>query len=265
MVDVPTLLAGKEAVVTGGASGNGREIALTFAACGADVVVADIRESPREGGKPTADEIEQSTDSRACHVDCDVTDLGDLERAVDAAEEFGGIDVMVNNAGIVEPEDFLETTEDEYYRFTDINVKGPFFGSQFAAERMVGAGGGSIINVSSISGFLGSQTSVTYSLTKGAVRLLTYALAAELGPHGIRVNAIHPGLVETEMTAGDAGIDFDDEAQVDALTSDIPLRRVAQPEDVANAALYLASDLASHVTAESLLVDGGKVNTDFTA
>ncbi len=253
------LLMEDVAVVTGGSSGNGRAIARRFAAEGADIVVADIQESPREGGEPTHDLIEAETDAKATFVECDVTKVDDLESAVEAAEEFGGVTVMVNNAGIFHGEEFLEVDEDEFGRMMDINVKGVFFGAQAAAKRMVETGGGRIINLASVAGLEGSGEFVTYCGTKGAVRLLTYAMAAKLGPDGVRVNAIHPGLIETSMTTDDYPI-MGTDAEADFLQA-IPSRRAGQPEDVADAALYLASNLSDYVTGESLVVDGGMTNT----
>jgi NAD(P)-dependent dehydrogenase (short-subunit alcohol dehydrogenase family) len=253
------LLADRTAVVTGGASGNGRAISVAFAEAGADVVVADLREEPREGGTPTHDLVEEAG-SGAAFVECDVTDLDSLEAAVDAADEFGGVDVMVNNAGIFRSETFLEVTPEEYEGLMDVNVRGVFFGTQYAARKMIEDGrGGSVINLSSVAGLEGSAQYVTYCTSKGAVRLLTYATAAELGPEGVRVNAIHPGLIETSMTTDDVPIVGTDAGE--SFLEQIPSRRFGTPEDVADAALYLASDLADYVNGESLVVDGGMHNT----
>ena len=254
-----TLLKDNVAVVTGGSSGNGRAIARRFASEGADIVIADIQESPREGGDPTHELIEAETQARATFVECDVTNVDDLEAAVAAAEEFGGVTVMVNNAGIFHGEEFLEVDEEAFDRMMDINVKGVYFGAQAAAKRMVEAGGGRIINISSVAGLEGSGEFITYCGTKGAVRLLTYAMAAKLGPDGVRVNAIHPGLIETTMTTDDYPI-MGTDAEEDFLQA-IPSRRAGQPEDVADTALYLASDLSDYVNGESLVVDGGMTNT----
>lgn len=253
------LLSGKTAVITGAMSGNGRATARVFAEHGADVVVADVREQPREATVPTHDLIEEETDAQATFVECDVTDKDDLEAAVDAADEFGGVDIMVNNAGIFRAEDFLSVSEAEFDQLMDINVKGVFFGTQVAADRMQDNGGGSIINLSSVAGLTGAGENVSYSTSKGAVRLLTYSTADALGSEGIRVNAIHPGVIETAMTTEDMPIVGTDEGE--AYLETIPSGRFGEPEDVADAALFLASDLSSYVNGESLVVDGGMTNS----
>lgn len=253
------VLAGKAAVVTGGMSGNGRAIATSFAEHGADVVVADVRTEPRRADRSTPELIETETDASVTFVQCDVTEKADVSAAVDAAEAYGGIDVMVNNAGIFRAEEFLDVTADEFDRLMDVNVKGTFFGIQVAGDRMQGDGGGSIINLSSVAGLEGSGVSVTYSTSKGAIRLMTYATAAVLGPTGIRVNAIHPGIIETAMTTEDVPIIGTEAA--DGVMDSIPSGRFGQPEDVADAALFLASDLSDYVNGASLEVDGGFANT----
>jgi NAD(P)-dependent dehydrogenase (short-subunit alcohol dehydrogenase family) len=254
------LLDGRVAVVTGGSSGIGRSIARTFADHGAAaVVVADVREDPKEGGTPTHRLIEEESDAEAAFVECDVSDLADVEAMMDAADEAGGVDVLVNNAGVWHPEEFLEVTEAEFDRMLGINLKGTYFASQAAAERMVDGGGGSIVNVSSIAGLFGNGGWPTYAVSKGGMTLLTYSLAHRFGGDGIRVNAIHPGGIETMI-----GRDPDEEPapevdddQAEQFTQMVPLGRYGQPEDVAGAATFLASDLASYVTGESLVVDGG--------
>ncbi|WEL21473.1 SDR family oxidoreductase [Halorhabdus sp. BNX81] len=253
------LLDNTVAVVTGGSSGIGRNICETFASEGASVVNADIREEPREGGVPTHEMVTEAYGVAATFVECDVSERADLEAVADAAEDLGGLDVWVNNAGIFRGEEFTEVTEAEYDQLMDINVKGTFFGAQVAIERMVEDGGGSLINLSSVAGLEGSGDFVTYCSSKGAVRLMTYSLADKYGPDGVRVNAIHPGVIETEMVTDDVPI-IGGESE-DAFRQQIPSRRFGKPEDIGNAALFLASDMSDYVNGESLVVDGGQTNT----
>jgi NAD(P)-dependent dehydrogenase (short-subunit alcohol dehydrogenase family) len=247
-----SLLQDTTAVVTGGSSGLGRGISRTFAEHGADVVVGDVVEDIDDYDVPTADLIEESTDSGATYVDCDVSSITDIEAAVDAAEQFGGIDVLVNNAAVFEPFGFLDVSEDEYNRLMDINLKGVFFACQAAAKRMIDDGGGNIINISSVSGLRGTGEKPAYSASKGGVRLLTYSLAHGLGPEGIRVNAIHPGPIKTPAALTEEGSEEEEE-----FLQTIPIRRRGVPDDIAGAATFLASDLSGFVHGHSLVVDGG--------
>jgi NAD(P)-dependent dehydrogenase (short-subunit alcohol dehydrogenase family) len=185
-----TLVDGKTAVVTGGASGNGRAIAETFADHGAAVVVADVREEPREGGVPTHERIREGG-GEATFVACDVSDYDDCVEAVAAADEFGGLDVMVNNAGIVGPQvPLVDLDFEEYRSLMAVNLDGVFHGSKAAALELVERGGGSIVNMSSVAGMAGYGGITPYSAAKGGVRLFSYALANELGPDGVRVNVV---------------------------------------------------------------------------
>ncbi|MFC6758182.1 MULTISPECIES: SDR family oxidoreductase [Haloarcula] len=245
-------LADRTALITGASSGIGRAIALRFAEAGADVVVADVREDPREGGDPTHERIEKETDQRAAFVETDVSVVADIDDAVaTATDEFGGLDVMVNNAGVFTASAPIETVDEaDYDWLMDINLKGVYFGSKLAADVMRDDGGGTIVNLSSVAGLVGYPNASTYCASKGAITNLTRELALELGPADIRVNAINPGVIETTMTT-------EDEAVAGTIEDGIPLRRDGQPGDVADAALFLASDESSYVTGHNLVVDGG--------
>lgn len=257
---MPISLTDETAVVTGGASGNGREIALRLAEHGADIVVADVREQPREGGTPTHERVTTETDADAKFVECDVSEWDDVSRAVAAADALGGLGVMVNNAGIIRTGPVTNLSEADFDAVMGVNLKGVFFGAKAAAQSFRERDAdGSIINVSSLSGLVGGANNSLYSASKGAVRLFTYALAAELGPHGVRVNAVHPGPIETKMIEEDAPIVGTDHGE--AYKETIPLQRFGEPSDVADAVLYLASDLASFTTGSSLVLDGGLSNT----
>lgn len=251
------LLTDRVAVITGASSGIGRGIATCLAREGADVVVADRREEPKEGGVPTAELVREECDVRSGFVECDVSRPADLETAVAAAEEFGGVDVMVNNAGIFHVEDFLDATPAEYDQVMDVNAKGVYFGCQAAARAMVDADGGSIINLSSINANLGNRGAVAYCMSKAAVHLLTRSLAGTLGPKGIRVNALHPGSIKTRIGEG---IEIPDDV-ARGMQMDIPLGRRGDPEDVGDAAVFLASNLARYLNGASIRLDGGMTVT----
>lgn len=250
------LLEDETAVVTGAASGNGRGIARRFAEEGADVVIADLQAEPRKAGEPTHELIEDRTGSAARYVECDVTDRSDLRTAVAAAEDLGGLDIMVNNAGIAfEGKPVVDITRQEYDEQMEVNLTGVFYGCQESARTMQERGGGNIINVSSVAGFKGAANNSVYSMSKAGVRILTQSLAAELGAQGIRVNAIHPGVIETAFTTRDQDIVGGEQGE--AFMEGMALDRFGTPEDVGDSAVYLASDLSSFVTGHSLTVDGG--------
>ncbi len=256
-----TLLEDETAVVTGAASGIGRAIARQFAEEGADVVVADTREEPRLGGTPTHESICAETDADALYCECDVREIDDLRAAVETADEFGGVDTMVNNAGITGPQGpFQEASVEAYKAVRSTVLDGAFYGSKVAASKMIADGtSGVILNVASTAGVEAYGGLVPYSAVKGGVRMLTYGMAADLGPE-IRVNALLPGLVETAMPKDDAGMIGT--SVEDQFREQTPLGRVGQPEDVADGAVFLASGMASYVSGESLLVDGGMTNTN---
>nr|WP_275405296.1 glucose 1-dehydrogenase [Streptomyces sp. SID11385] len=249
-------MQGKVAVITGAASGNGRAMAIRFAEEGAKaVVVADVRDTPREGGATTVELVEE-LGARAVFVRTDISKRADVRAAVAAAAEFGGLDVFVNNAGIVLFEaDPLATTDEDFDKIVNVNLKGTWVGSQEAIRDWTERGvPGSLINVSSIGGIQGSRGTPLYSTTKGGIRLLTYALADAYAERGIRVNAVHPGIVDTEMLRSNLAPLAD--SGVDQMAS-IPMRRPAQPREIADAAVFLASDLSSYASGSSVVVDGG--------
>lgn len=250
------MLKNKIAIVTGGASGNGRAIAQKFATEGAKVIVADLSENAREGGQPTVELINENYPGCAKFVKCDVSQVADLAALVAAAEAWGGLDIMVNNAGILIKQPILEATEETFHKMVDVNVKSVFFGSQAAARAMVAREqGGVIINLCSIAGMRGTGGFAHYNLSKGAVRLLTYSLADELGPMGIRVNNVNPGIMRTQMNVEDDPVIGTETGE--GYLDMIPARRWGEPEEVADACLYLASDMSKYVMGTSLIVDGG--------
>ena len=249
------MLDDRIAIITGGSSGNGRAIAHRFAENGARVIVADLQETGREGDTPTADAINADRPGRARFVRCDVSRIGDLEAVVAEAEDWGGLDIMVNNAGILIKEPILDATEAVFHRMVDVNVKSVYFGSQMAARAMAKRKHGVIINMCSIAGIRGTGGYSAYNLTKGAVRMITFSLADELGPLGIRVNNVNPGIMRTMMN-------IEDDPVIGTETGEgyldlIPARRWGEAGEVADACLFLASDLSKYVMGTSLIVDGG--------
>ena len=247
-------LKGKAALITGGASGIGRATALLFAQEGAAVMVADINS---ELGQAVVREI-QSQGGRASVILCDVTVAEDCSLAVDATlEKFGRLDILFNNAGIIRRADVVETSEDEWDRVMAVNLKSIFLMSKYAVPVMAKAGGGSIINTSSGWGLKGGPKAVSYCASKGAVVNMTRAMAIDHGAQNIRVNCICPGDVDTPMLRHEAHQLNQDETSFLAEAAERPLGRYAQPEEIAQAVLYLASDAASYVTGAALVIDGG--------
>ena len=244
-------LANKIAIVTGAGTGNGRGIALGFAQEGADVVAVDWIE---ESAQATASEI-QASGRRALAHRADVSRLQDIKGMVAAAvAEFGRIDVLVNNAGIRKITPLLDISEEEWDQHLNIDLKGPFFGIQEVAKAMIRqGGGGTIINITSIAGEVGFEGRGHYSPAKGGLKMLTKVAAVELARYGIRVNAIAPGVIETNMTAP---ILSDPHAR-EAFDKSIPLGRWGQSQDLVGAAVFLASDDSAYVTGHNLIVDGG--------
>jgi 3alpha(or 20beta)-hydroxysteroid dehydrogenase len=240
-------LDGKVALISGGARGQGAAAARAFMHEGARVVIGDILD---DDGKTLADEIGDD----ALFVHLDVTREDDWAGAVEEAERmYGRLDVLLNNAGILKFARLVDMTPEEYMTVINVNQTGVFLGMRAVVGAMRKAGGGSIINVSSVEGLRGSPGLVAYVASKFAVRGMTKAAAVELGRDGIRVNSIHPGIVDTPMTrnAGLEGMD------IDAVFSQIPIRRAGVPEDIVAMAIFLASDDSAYCTGAEFVVDGG--------
>jgi NAD(P)-dependent dehydrogenase (short-subunit alcohol dehydrogenase family) len=247
-------LEGKQALITGGASGIGRAAALLFAREGAAVAVADLNEA---GGQAVVDQI-RGEGGRAVFVRCDVTQADDCRRAVEqTAAELGGLDVLFNNAGIIRRATVVDADETDWDRVMTVNVKSVFLMSKYAVPVMVAAGGGAIVNTASGWGLVGGQKAAAYCASKGAVVLLTKAMSLDHGPQRIRVNCICPGDTDTAMLRQEAAQLGEPVDRFLAASAQRPLGRLGRPEEIAQAALYLASDAASFVTGAALTVDGG--------
>lgn len=246
------LLEGEVAVVTGGARGLGRAVAEAFVAEGARVCIADVRV---ELAGATAQEL----GAAAIAVELDVTDEESWGHALARCEEeFGSITVLVNNAGVAEGAPIADTTLESYRRVTEVNQTGVFLGMKTVIPAMKRAGRGSIVNMSSIDGMVGSPRIISYIASKWAVRGMTKAVAMEMGPFGIRVNSIHPGHVVTELGLPD-GVASDAMAAMvtDHTERHAPLQRTGRPSEIAAMAVFLASGESSYCTGSEFVVDGG--------
>lgn len=237
-------LEGKVAIITGGARGMGESHVRKFAAEGAKVIFTDLNE---EGGRALAEELGENVH----FVKQDVTNADDWQAVIEETEKtFGPVDILVNNAGISMAKTIFDMTEQDYRKIVEINQVSVFLGIKAVAPSMQKAGGGSIVNISSMNGLVGGAPG--YTDTKFAVRGLTKAAALQLAGLGIRVNSVHPGVIETPMvTQGDA-VD-----QIKEFAKHIPLKRVAQSEEVSNMVLFLASDESSYSTGSEFVIDGG--------
>jgi NAD(P)-dependent dehydrogenase (short-subunit alcohol dehydrogenase family) len=247
------LLDGKVCLITGSGSGLGREAALLFSHEGAKLIVNDIDE---DAGRKTADEIAHGG-AEAIFVRADVTDDGQVEAMFEAAaERFGRLDVSYHNAGIMDPDDAgpVDTALEIWDRVIDINLKGVFLCCRHAIPRLLEAGGGSIINVASFVALMGAANpQVAYTASKGGVLSMTREIAVQYAREGIRANALCPGPIRTPL------LDYliADDAKRENRLNHIPMNRFGEPEDIASAALFLASDLSSYVTGTEFVVDGG--------
>jgi 3-oxoacyl-[acyl-carrier protein] reductase len=242
------LLAGKAAIVTGGGQGIGAAIARLFAQHGAQVVIGDVR---GEAATRTAEEIGPC--SSVIGKACNVTDEDDMASLVARCRDaFGRVDVLVNNAGITRDATMRKMSVADFRAVIDVHLTGTWLGTRTAGLVMREQGRGVIVNMSSMSGKVGNVGQTNYSAAKAGIIGLTKAAAKELAPFGVRVNAIQPGLVRTAMT----------EAMprdvLEARMAEIPLKRIGEPDDVANVALFLASDLSSYMTGSVVEVSGGR-------
>lgn len=241
-------------VITGAGAGIGRETALRCADEGARVIVTDVDVA---GGEATVELIEDAG-SEAEFAELDVTDSDRFQDVVDAVAEDYGLDVMINNAGTGHPGGPLEDLDDEVRDFVvDININGVWNGCSAALPHMKEQGHGAIVNVGSLASILGLPHQAAYSTTKAAVLNLTRTVAAEAGPYGVRANAVCPGFTETQLLDDYLDQQSDPEQAREAMVEEYPLKRLGEPEEIADAILFLASDEASFVTGHGLVVDGG--------
>jgi NAD(P)-dependent dehydrogenase (short-subunit alcohol dehydrogenase family) len=255
-VDDPDIrfgLEGRVCLITGAAQGIGAACARRFAREGAIVVVADLDD---ERGAAVAAEVE----GRFLH--CDVGEGIEIAQTVEAVmAEFGRIDVLVNNAGIARSADLLEVTEEDFDAVLRVNLRGAFLMAQAVARHMVAAGRGSIVNLSSVNGTFTIPTIASYNISKGGMNQLTRVFALGLADRGVRVNAVAPGTIATEMAAASVLVD---EAARRRVMSRTPMKRFGQPSEVADVIAFLASDAASYVTGEIVVIDGGRMTLNYT-
>ena len=246
-------LAGRVCLVTGGAQGIGEACCRRFAREGAKVVIADIDDTR---GTALAGEL------GGLYVHCDVGDKAQVDALVAAAiTAHGRIDVLVNNAGIFKACDFLDITEADFDAVLRVNLKGAFLVAQAVAREMARAGRGSIVNMSSVNGTLAIPSIASYNVSKGGINQLTRVMALSLADQGIRVNAVAPGTIATELAA--KAVLTSEEAKA-RIMSRTPLRRLGEPAEIAETVAFLASDAASYITGEIVVVDGGRMALNYT-
>jgi NAD(P)-dependent dehydrogenase (short-subunit alcohol dehydrogenase family) len=246
-------LEGKVALITGSAKGIGAAQARLFAKEGAKVCIADMLESD---GRMLESEINASG-GNAIFTELDVTSEDNWTRAIDTVVNyFGRLNVLVNNAGIIRIGRIEETSAEDWDKVFDVNAKGVFLGTKASVPAMRKAGGGSVVNISSIAGLIAHVDLAAYSASKGAVRQLTKCTAVEYARDGIRANSVHPGPIDNIMIHPGLANDQREQPDADYLRG-IPMGRIGRPEEVAYGALYLASDEASYVTGSELVIDGG--------
>lgn len=246
---------GKTAIVTGGAQGIGAACARRLADAGARVALWDV---DQENGQSLAAEL----GGQALFVRCDVSSKADVDAALaTTVARFGRVDQLVNNAGIVRPAAFLDITEADWDLVIGVNLKGAFLVGQAVARAMVPQGGGAIVHMSSVNAVTAIPTIASYNASKGGIAQLTRAMALALVDQGIRVNAVAPGTIATELARNAV---MADEASRHRIMSRTPMRRLGEPEEVADAVAYLLSDASSYITGETLYVDGGRLALNYT-
>lgn len=244
----------KVCLITGAALGMGREHALLLAEHGARLILTDLN---AEAGEATAKDINDAGGD-AIFIKHDASSEQDWQQVIKAGvEHFGKIDVLVNNAGVLTLKSIQETTTEDWDFVQSINTRGVFYGVKYVLPAMQKAGGGSIINISSIYGIVGAPSASAYQASKGAVRLLSKSAAVEYAEYNVRVNSVHPGVIATNMTK-DIMVD---DASTDALLGSALIRRPAQPKEVSWGILFLASDESSYMTGSELVIDGGYTAT----
>jgi len=251
-------LQGKVSIITGAANGIGQACARLFAEQGAKVVLADIQDAP---GQALAQEL-QAQGQQASYVHCDVGRKADVDALVQQVlAQHGRVDVLVSNAGIFKAAPFLEVSESDFDEVLRVNLKGAFLMGQAAARAMKASGGGAIVHMSSVNGVLAIPEIASYNVSKGGINQLTRAMALALADDGIRVNAVAPGTIATELAR--KAVLTSDAARTKIL-SRTPMKRLGEPEEVARTVAFLASDASSYITGEILTVDGGRMALNYT-
>jgi len=246
-------LGGKSVIITGAARGIGEACARRFAREGARLVLADVLDAE---GEALAAEL------GGLYVHCDVGDKAQVDALVARAlAAYGRIDILVNNAGIFRAADFLDVTEEDFDAVLRVNVKGSFLLGQAAARAMVQAGGGNIVNMSSVNGVLAIPNIASYNVSKGGINQLTRVMALALADKNIRVNAVAPGTIATELAAKAVLTSEEAKAKIMMRT---PMKRLGQPSEIAEVVAWLASDGASYITGEIVTVDGGRMTLNYT-
>lgn len=242
------------AIVTGGSSGIGRGIALKLAEEGASVVVADVKSEPSDGEEPTHERI-QEKGGESIFIETDVSDEESVKDMVyEAAENFGKIDILVNNAGVHHSASVTDETVEGWDQILDVNLKGAFLCSKHVLEHMISEDiEGDIVNIGSIAGLVGYGDSAAYCASKGGIVEITREMALDYGEQGINVNAVDPGVIKTAMTEDM----LENEEVRQFMEQNTVLERLGEPEDIANAVAFLASEESDFITGENIVVDGG--------